>query len=204
MEDIIIMGYGGHAKSVCDTIERIGMYHIVGYTDVNHKNSKYSYLGTDDVLKEYYQRGVKNVAMGIGYLGEGTIREQLYEYAKDLGYIFPVLLDPSAIVSTECSIDEGTYVGKNAIINIEASIGKMCIINTGSIIEHECKIDDFSHVAVGAVICGGTKIAKNTFIGANATIIQNIYVEDRVIVGAGAVVVRDCKSKSHIKGNPAV
>ena len=33
MEDIVIVGFGGHAKSIADCIERMGKYRIVGYTD---------------------------------------------------------------------------------------------------------------------------------------------------------------------------
>ena len=41
MEDIIIVGYGGHAKSVADVIERQKQYKIAGYTDVDNHYSKY-------------------------------------------------------------------------------------------------------------------------------------------------------------------
>ncbi len=30
MEDIILVGFGGHAKSVADTIEQSGQFHIAG------------------------------------------------------------------------------------------------------------------------------------------------------------------------------
>lgn len=33
MEDIILVGYGGHAKSVADCIERKNEYRIIGYTE---------------------------------------------------------------------------------------------------------------------------------------------------------------------------
>ncbi|WP_156032724.1 hypothetical protein [Selenomonas sp. FC4001] len=42
MEDIVLVGFGGHAKSVADCIEREGKYHIAGYTDV-----KLQVIGTD-------------------------------------------------------------------------------------------------------------------------------------------------------------
>ena len=33
MEDIILVGFGGHAKSVADTIEQSGQFHIAAHTD---------------------------------------------------------------------------------------------------------------------------------------------------------------------------
>ena len=203
MDDIIIIGYGGHAKSVCDTIERAKIYHIIGYTDSYDKNVEYSYLGNDDVLPRYFQKVIKYVAMGIGYLGRGRQREKIYTDMKKVGFFFPVLIDPSAIIADTCSIGEGTFIGKNVTVNSETCIGKLCIINTGAIIEHDCTIGDFAHISVGTIICGGVKIARESFVGANATIIQNITIGEKTIVGAGAVVVGDCLENKCIKGNPA-
>ena len=33
MNDIILAGFGGHAKGVIDSIEKSGLFHITGYTD---------------------------------------------------------------------------------------------------------------------------------------------------------------------------
>ena len=70
MEDIIIVGFGGHAKSIADSIERMGKYHILGYTDTEERTSKYNYLGTDDSLEELFRIGVRYAAVGVGYLGK--------------------------------------------------------------------------------------------------------------------------------------
>lgn len=34
MEDIILLGIGGHAHSVVDSVECAGQYHIVGFLDL--------------------------------------------------------------------------------------------------------------------------------------------------------------------------
>lgn len=188
MEDIILIGYGGHAKSVADCIERQKEFHIIGYTEPKEVVSKYPYLGTDDVLQEYFDEGVRNAVICQGYLGKGNIRERLYEKVKEIGFNLPVIVDPSSIISETAIIGEGTFVGKAAVINAEATIGKMCIINTKALIEHDCKIGDFVHVAVGAVICGQVEIENRAFIGANATVIQCRKIDHDKIVPADATV----------------
>lgn len=188
MEEIIIIGFGGHAKSIADCIERQGMYHIYGYTDVKDNGVKYEYLGNDDVLQSVFDNGVANAVVGIGYLGKGNTRNRIYSLLKDIGYNLPVIIDPSAIVSSSASIGEGVFVGKGAVINTESTIGKMAIINTRALIEHECKIGDFTHVAVTAVVCGQVNIGNDAFIGANSTIIQCMEIKDRGFVPAGAVI----------------
>jgi len=188
MENIILIGYGGHAKSVADCIERQKHYKIIGYTDFKKHESMYEYLGTDDMLRDYYMQGITNAAVCVGFLGKGCIREKIYENLKSIGYTLPVIKDPSAIISSSALIGEGSFIGKHCVINAEARIGKMVIINSVALIEHECKVDDFSHVAGSAVLCGQVTIGKAAFIGANATIIQGKKIFPHQIVPAGAVI----------------
>lgn len=205
LQDIIIVGFGGHGKSVADTIERTEQYNILGYTDVKPvKKGKYPYLGTDDVLlKETEKFGHAKLAMGLGYMGHGNIRERLYQQLTAVGYEFPVIIDPSAIVSRETYIGYGSFVGKGAIINAEVIIGAMCIINSGTIVEHECVIGDGTHLAVGATVCGQVSVGNMGLIGANATINQGVSVGDHTIIGAGAVVVDDIGDRVVAVGIPA-
>ncbi len=185
VEDVILVGYGGHAKSVVDCIERIGKYNIIGYTDLGPHDSKYTYLGTDDVLEAYFDKGIKNAVVGIGYMGKGALRERLYEQLKHIGYFLPVIRDPSAIICENVQVGEGTFVGKGAIVNSESKIGKMAIINTMALVEHECVIGDFTHIAVAAVLCGQVEIGSGVLVGAHATVTQCVHVPSNVVIPAG-------------------
>ena len=187
MKDIVIDGFGGHAKSVADCIERQGKYHIVGYTDVEDKHTRYAYLGTDEELSHLFAVGIKHAVVGTGYMGKSSIREKIYEDLKTIGFSLPVIVDPSAIISETAEVQEGTFIGKGVIINAEANVGKMVIINTKALVEHECVIGDFAHVAVGAVLCGQVDIGKAVFIGANTTIIQCKKVDSGRLIPAGMI-----------------
>jgi sugar O-acyltransferase (sialic acid O-acetyltransferase NeuD family) len=188
MEDLVIVGFGGHAKSMADCIERKRKYNVVGYTDIKEHHSKYKYLGTDNELQSIFDSGVRYAAVGIGYMGKGTIRNKVFELLKSIGYELPVITDPTSIISDSAIIGEGTFVGKAAIINAEASIGKMSIINTRALVEHECKIGEFTHVAVGAVLCGQVVVGDSVLVGANATVIQCRKIESNSIVPAGVTI----------------
>lgn len=202
MEDIILLGFGGHAKSVIDTIEKQNKYQIVGFTDKSRDKvyKKYQTIGTDDDLEKIFQKGVKNAFITIGYLGDSAIRKQLFYRLKEIGYHIPVIVDDTAVIATDARIGEGTYVGKNAVINSDASVGKMCIVNTGAIVEHDCVVGDFSHVAVGAVVCGMSKVGAETLIGANATVIQCMDVGNQSKVGAGAIVLKQVPDNTTVSG----
>lgn len=190
MEEIIILGQGGHAESLVDVLERDNKYRIAGYV-VNSGatlDGRYPILGCDDDLEDIFRNGVKNAAMGIGYMGKSNLREKLWNRLKEIGFRFPIICDPSAIIANNAQIEEGCFIGKGTVINANTSIGKMCIINTGAIVEHDCCVDDFSHISVSTVLCGNVKIGRSSFIGANATIIQGRVIGDNCIVGAGTVV----------------
>lgn len=195
MEKIIILGMGGHAESLVDILEKQQKYEIAGFVinDAveNGENGIYPVIGNDSELEKIYQSGIRNAAIGIGYMGKSDLRERLWKNLKQIGFSLPVICDPSAIMASNVQISEGCFVGKGSILNSNVSIGKMCIINTGAIIEHDCCVDDFSHISVGSVLCGNVKVGRASFVGANATVIQGKSIGDKCIVGAGTIIRKD-------------
>lgn len=189
MEDIILLGMGGHAKSVIDCIERQGKYRIAGFLDKEDRGKVsyrgYEVIGNDDDLSRLYDEGIENACVTVGFMGNSIVRNCLYERLKEIGYRLPNIIDPSAVLAADAALGEGNFIGKLAMVNADAKIGSMCIINSGAMIEHECRVGDFSHISVGTVLCGGVTVGKNTFVGAGATLIQGIVVGDGCIVAAG-------------------
>lgn len=206
MEDIILIGGGGHCKSVIDSISKSKEYNIVGILDLHDKVGDEIFgvkvIGTDDKLEYYYKNGVSNIFLTIGSIGDTALRRKLYSVALNIGYSFPNIIDSTAIVSDKIEMGYGNFIGKRTIINAGTKIDNNCIINTGAIIEHDCHIESFCHVAPGATISGNVVIGENTHIGTNSTIIQNIVIGSNSIIGAGSVIVKDIKSNVKAYGNP--
>ena len=204
MEEIILIGFGGHAKVVTDTIEQSGKYRIVGYIEKNAITEGcyrgYRVIGSDDDLQVFYDRGIRNAFITVGFMGNSHVRRKLYDKLKQIGYALPVIVDESAIIAKDAIIKEGTYVGKNAVVNSNVIVGKMSIINTSAVVEHDNLIEEFSHLSVGAVACGGVTIGRDCFVGANATLIQGITVGNEAIIGAGTVVLGDVPHNETIYG----
>lgn len=199
-EDIIILGYGGHAKSVADSILKAKKYNIMGYTDLHECDCHFKYLGTDDELRNLYKQGVHKAVLGIGYMGKSKVRDTLVSEAKEIGFEFPVIIDPSAIVASGATIGEGSFVGKKAIINVDSNIGDFCIINTGSIVEHKGVIGDYSHIAVGVILCGNVGIGHHSMIGAGTTVIQGQTIGDNCIIGANSTVLTNVRDSMKCYG----
>lgn len=197
MDKIIILGNGGHAKSLIDIIERENVYEVAGYVVNDQKaetmDEEYPLLGSDADLEQIFQTGIKNAAIGVGFLGKSGLREKLWRNLKEIGFFLPVICDPSAVLARNVKIGEGSFIGKGSIVNADAVIGKMCIINTGAVIEHECEVGDFSHVSVGSVLCGNVKVGSSSLVGANATVIQGMSIGNNCIVGAGTTIRKNLK-----------
>lgn len=206
MEDIILLGGGGHCKSVIDTINKLGKYNIVGILDIKDKIGTKIYnievIGTDDELINHYNNGVKNAFISLGSIGDTKVRRKLNDNIKDVGMTLPSIIDPTAIIAENIKIGEGSFVGKGVILNCDSDIGANCIINSGVIVEHDCIIDDYAHIAPGATLSGGVNIGSDSHIGTNSAIIQNIVIGKNTIIGAGSVVLRDIGNNKKTYGNP--
>lgn len=199
-----MIGNGGHAKSVYNSIIATNLWDVVGFisekVDPNFEYGKHKIIGTDDDLQKLYDSGINNAFICIGFLGKSSVREKIYDKLKKIGYELSVIIDPSAVIAPDVKIGEGTYIGKLSIVNSASEIGKMAIINTGAIVEHDNHIGDFTHVAVGAILCGEVKIGKNCLVGAGATIIQGVKVGDKSIIGAGSTILSDVPSDKTVYG----
>lgn len=204
MEKIVLIGNGGHARSIFDSIEAVSIYEVVGFVS-DCEDSQFEYrgcriIGSDDDLERIYESGIHTAFICIGYMGTGNVRERLHGKLKEIGYDIPSIIDPTAIIAQDVCIGEGTYVGKRAVINSGSVIGKMAIINTGAIIEHDNCVGDFTHIAVNATLCGDVSVGRHCFIGAGVTIIQELTIGGDSVIGAGSIVLKSVGTRQKVYG----
>lgn len=205
-KEVLLVGAGGHAKSIIDTLRAKSEIKIIGILDKAERVGEYiediPIIGIDDDLELYYKKGIRHIVLSIGSVWIPQVRYRLCQKIKAMGYSFPNIVDDTAVLSDRTILGEGVYIGKGAIINTGTSIGDHCVINTGSIVEHDCKIHEFVHIAPGATLCGSVEVHKMTHIGAGATIIQNKKIGSYSVIGSGSVVVTDIAGHMKAYGNP--
>lgn len=189
MEEILLVGGGGHCKAVIDVIEQQNIYKIAGIIDkkelLGTKLFNYEFIGCDDDLDKLFFK-YKNAVVTVGQIRSNEIRVKLFNRLKGIGYNLPTIISPLAYLSQHATIDEGSVVMHHALVNASAAVGKNCIINTKALIEHDVVIEDYCHISTGAVINGGTVVKSNTFFGSNAT--SKEYIEVDGFIKAGSVV----------------
>ncbi|QNF33805.1 acetyltransferase [Adhaeribacter swui] len=205
-ERILLLGAGGHGKSVIEAIESEGRFEIAGILDSPDKVGQtllgYPVLGTDADLHAFIT-SIPNVIIAVGQLKSAAKRKQLFQLAKDAGAILPVIVASTAYVSKHATLAEGTVVLHQAFVNAAARIGKNSIINTSAIVEHDATIGDHCHISTKAVINGECSLGHEVFIGSGAILKNGIFIQDKVVIGAGAVVLKTGKTNSVLVGNPA-
>lgn len=201
---IVLLGGGGHCRSVLDSLLSSGLYNEIGIIDYDKSASALGVdvIGSDDDLPRLKDEGWREAFITVGSIGATQIRRKLYSIVNDLGFIIPAIIDPTANIARGVTIGKGTFVGKRSVVNSGATVGTCAILNTGSIIEHDCYISDFAHVSPGATLCGQVLVGADSHIGAGSVIRQGIKIGCGSLIGAGSVVVKDIPNGVKAYGNP--
>jgi len=206
MKKIILIGGGGHCKACIDVIESDGKYQIEGILDLPEKLGEqilnYKVIGKDGDISKFAKQGF-SFLITVGHLGNSNLRIKLFKEVKKLGGVLPVIISPSAITSKYATIQEGTIVMHQVIVNADARIGVNCIINNKALIEHDAEIGNNTHISTGAIVNGACKVGENVLVGSASVIKHLISVKANTIIGAGSVVVKDIKESGVFVGCPA-
>ena len=190
MNKLIIIGCGGHARSCLDIIIDTKDYDISGFIiddeEFKHKNKflDYPVLGNDSDLEVLYSR-FQNAFIGIGQIKDPNPRLNLFTKLKKIGYKLPLITSLSAQISKNSSIEEGSIIMNQVLVNSRAFIGKNCIINNKALIEHDVTVHDNCHISTGAILNGDVTVGQNTFIGSGAVIKNGVSIGDNCIISAG-------------------
>jgi sugar O-acyltransferase (sialic acid O-acetyltransferase NeuD family) len=191
VKEIILIGAGGHCKSVIDVIEQEGQFEIVGIIDkpelIGTNVLRYSVIGNDSDL-ENLAKIYTYALVTVGQIQSSELRIKLFSIATEAGFTLPSIISPRAYVSQYASIGKGTIVMHDALINAKAIIGKNCIINSKSLIEHDSVISDHCHISTNTTINGGVTIETGCFIGSSAVTRESITIRKNSFIKAGSVV----------------
>lgn len=202
-KNLILLGGGGHCKSVIDIAESAG-YNIIGILDRPEEVGKdvlgYKIIGTDDDLIKYVD--IAEFMITVGFITNPSIRIKIYDKIKTAGGRLATIISPTAYVSKHAKIGEGTIVMHRAVICVEATIGCNCIINTMADVDHGASVGDFSHLSAGVLIAGEARVGDRCFCGIGSTVSHVTKITSDVILGAGALVIKDIEKAGIYCGHP--
>ena len=157
----------------------VGFPEQVGTRVLNHP-----VIGCDADLAELRKKCAAAV-LAIGQLPDPTTRQRLASRLDKLGFHYPVLVSPHAVVSRHARLGQGCTVGHGVIVNAAAEFGEHCILNSRALIEHDAQIGDYCHISTGVIINGGVRIGSGSFIGSGAILREGIELPNNTVIGSG-------------------
>jgi sugar O-acyltransferase (sialic acid O-acetyltransferase NeuD family) len=201
---LILVGGGGHCKSVIEVAESVG-YNILGILDNPSELGKqvlnYKVIGVDEDMYKYVNDA--EFVVTVGQIKNAGLRIKLHKMILEAGGKLATLIASTAHVSKYAKVGYGTVVMHHAFVNADSLIGMGCIINSFANIEHDVVIGDFSHISTGAMVNGNCKIGKETFLGSQSVIVNGVEITDGCVIGAGSLVSKSLNIRGIYLGNPA-
>lgn len=200
-QQVIILGAGGHARSVLDMALYVDEYEIIGcLSPFPGEVLGVPVIGSDDNLPDFYSKGVRCVFVAVG---DNRLRHKLFDHAVSLGFEPVNIISPHAIISSRAVLGKGICVMPGAVINVNSVIEDNAIINTRCSIDHDCRIGKSAHIAPGVSLSGTVNVGQGVQIGTGASVIEQITIGDWAFIGGGAAVVRDIPPGVIAYGIPA-
>ena len=200
---LLIVGAGGHGRVVAEAATGNGQWHEILFVDdkfpeltrINH----WPVIGKITDLKNIFEKGLHLIVA----IGENTMRLRLQETGKGIGYEIGVVIHPTAQLSDNSMIGEGSVVLANCIVNTGTSIGRGVILNSASTVDHDNLIGDGVHLSPGVHLGGNVSIGSLSWIGIAATVVHGCTIGENVVAGAGAVVIDNVSDATTVVGVPA-
>lgn len=204
MKPLLLIGGGGHCKSVIEVAESTGAV-IKGILDLPEHVGQtvlgYPIIGTDNDIPNYVEE--VDFIITVGFIKDSSLRVRIHDKIVVAGGHLARLIAPTAYVSKYATIGVGTVVMHNAFVNAGAKIGYDCIINTFANIEHDVVVGDYSHISTGTMLNGDCQVGERTFVGSQSVMVNGVSIVSGCIIAAGSVIRKSLHIPGVYSGNPA-
>ena len=188
MKPLLLIGCGGHARSLIELTESTGEWQILGLVGLPEQVGScvlgYPVIGCDSDLPELREICPAAV-LAIGQMPDSAPRARIAKQLEKFNFQCPVLVSPHAVISRYAQLGLGTTVCHGVIVNAGAIIGNHCIINSRALLEHDVQIGHYCHVSTGVLVNGGVQIGSDSFIGSGAIVREGLTLPPLTVIGAG-------------------
>jgi len=187
---LIIVGAGGHGRSVAEAAAAFGMFEVVGFLDDAFPEAEPVWeipvLGKVADWEQFKNRA----DCWFVAIGNNAVRATTTRIFAEAGLPLATVVHPYGIVSPRAIIGAGSAVMAGAIIGTEATLGMGVIVNCGAVVDHHCHVGDFGHLGVGAVMAGGSVLGEGAWMQANSALGYGVVVEQGRVLAPGEAVSR--------------
>ena len=185
MKRLLIVGAGGHGRSLAEAVLAGGVFQLAGFVDDAPAQARqvwqWPVFGSTAELSQYRQ----HAEAAIVAIGNNALREELQGRLCAAGFEIATVVHPQAMVSPRASLGVGCAVMAGAIVGTEARLGQGVIVNCGAVVDHHCQVDSFAHLSVRAAMAGGTILGHGAWMQASAVLGYGVRVAPGVVLESG-------------------
>ena len=185
MRRLLIIGAGGHGRSLAEAVLLKGEFSLTGFLDD-------AFPQLDDVWGVPVLGGVSDFACwrsesdcAIVAIGNNAVRKRMTENVREAGFEMVTIVHPSAGVSPRATIGAGSAIMAGAIVGTEAQLGEGVIVNCAAVVDHHCRVGDFGHLGVNAAMTGGSVLGALAWMQAGSAIGYGVEIEAQHILKPG-------------------
>jgi sugar O-acyltransferase (sialic acid O-acetyltransferase NeuD family) len=199
---LLILGAGAFASEVADLVAEIPGLRLDGFVQNLERGRG---LESKEGLPVFFVDDIARFcATHLAVCAVGTThRSGFIAQVSALGMGAAVVVHPTARVSGQSRVGEGSIVSVGSVIAAHTRIGRHVIVNRGALIGHHVTIGDYVSIGPGVNIGGSCHIGEATYVGIGATILDDLTIGAHSVVGGGAVVTRDVPDHVLVVGVPA-
>lgn len=105
------------------------------------------------------------------------------------------LIHPSACISPDASIGEGTVIAQFACVQARSQVGIACVANVYCNVGHDARLGDYSVLSPYAALGGGSSAGDMCFFATRATLFPRISVGARCTIDAHSAARHDAPDR---------
>lgn len=185
MKRLLIVGAGGHGRSVAEAVLAGGVFQLMGFLDdaVAQTRQVWQWPVFASTAELIHCR--QHAEAAIVAIGNNGLREALQGRLRAAGFEIATVVHPQAMVSPRASLGAGCAVMAGAIVGTEARLGQGVIVNSGAVVDHHCQVDSFAHLSVRAAMAGGTVLGRAAWMQAGSVLGYGVRVAPGIVLEPG-------------------
>jgi acetyltransferase-like isoleucine patch superfamily enzyme len=133
----------------------------------------------------------------IGY-GDLFARGRALQHARALGYDFPTLVHPRALIEPGCRLGAGVIVLAGALLDQGVQVDDFCYLDQGVKLGEDTVLGPNNYLAAGTTLGGGVRLGRDNFLGLDTTVTDQVTLGDGNFVNAKSLVYKDLGDRQRL------
>jgi sugar O-acyltransferase (sialic acid O-acetyltransferase NeuD family) len=187
---LLVVGAGGHGRSVAEAAELMGSFEVVGFLD-DAQSEGAQVLGMRVLGPAGSMARHRDLCdQAIVAIGYNRVRQDITAQLLQEGFQLATVIHPRSCVSPLAAVGAGSAIMAGAIVGTLARLGYGVIVNCGAVVDHDAVVEDFGHLGVNASMAGGTRLGQGAWMQAGSVLGYGVITPAGVTLQPGQAVAR--------------